>query len=397
MNTCLYKHNLNSLSIINDWTPIIFNKETKYIDVDDRYLSAYRGDKDIEIKQIHLILKLCFQHYFILIEYPINHSPNSQMVKDVKNEFINLIELGNQGLLKIYNYYNYYNIKDAHLLKDLNLMNSIQLNQYKYKFLNNSDLDGIIYSSTHNYFDKNKQESKDGELKNIKNDEIHNKEIKKEYFFNTNNIFNFLTNNRNTGVETNNNLPTIKEDADINIEQDIPNNTTLLSIDNTTDESSTDNDSNHNLNNDNLDNKIFTKSFNETINKQPILQCVDANDDSENIKSECEKECKYQKNIGNKTGNNKPEDNKLENIEKKCLDNTDECIDNCVNNCIEYIDNKKNDDNDTYHNRDHSTFTGSCVNVVKDMYQNICLFFFSIKNKIVNNFNYYFRSNRERL
>ena len=39
------------------------------------------------------------------------------------SRYLNLLELANNGILKLYNNLNYYNQLDAHLLKELNLKN----------------------------------------------------------------------------------------------------------------------------------------------------------------------------------------------------------------------------------------------------------------------------------
>lgn len=370
MNTCLYKHNLNSLSKINDWTPIIFNQSTKYIDIDDRYLTYYRSDTDINIKQIHQILKLCFQHYFIMVEFPITYFSNSQSVKDLKNEYLNFIEMANQGLLKIYNYYNYYKYQDVHLLKDLNLMNSIQVNQYRIKYTEESDLDGLTYTTTTNYFKKNNA------------DKIINDEIKSEYFFNTNSLFDFIKNKTL-------NIKTLKLDTIQESSSDIEK----ITIDNTVEKSSTDN-----INNDcseqdtNSSNNLFTKSFSELVDKQPIVLVAKENDIESQINyPNISKECDI-------TDNNVTCDSANSANSANNGDNSD-CTDKANNSDSADNANRTNDNTDReseYSNMHyHATFTESCITIAKDMYQNACLFFFSVKTSIMNQINKYFNNGRK--
>lgn len=353
MNTCLYKHNLNSLSKINDWTPITFNKSTKYIDIDDRYLTYYRSDTDINIKQIHQILKLCFQHYFIMVEFPITHIVDSQSVKDLKNGYLNFIEMANQGLLKIYNYYNYYKYQDVHLLKDLNLMNSIQINQYRIKYTEKSDLEGLTYTNTISYFKKNNA------------DKIIKDEIKSEYFFNTNSIFDFIKNKTLTSKTSK--LNTIQESSS-NIEK--------ITIDNTVEESTTDSITNDCSEQDtNSSNNLFTKSFSELVDKQPIVLVPEENDIESQINYP-NKECDITDN----------------NVTRNSTDYND-CTD-CTDNANKTNDNINKEH--AYSNRHyHATFTESCISIAKDMYQNACLFFFSVKTSIMNQINKYFNNGRK--
>jgi len=335
MNTCLYKHNLNSLSTINDWTPILLNNETKYIDHDTRYLTSFRTITPISIKSLYELLKQCFQHYMILVEFPIHYSSNKQSIKDTKNKYIHFIEMANQGLLKVYNYYHYYKYQDAHLLKDMNLKNSIQLNQLKSKFSNESCIDDSIFITPTHYFNNN---NNDKTTINTTNSSKETKEMNKEYFFNTNKIFNFLNYNNSNTLKNPSNLQPIFEDTTVH----------SIRINNTVTESNTDDLNENPFNND------ITKN---PISIQPSLQCSG--------------------NGGGSSGNGSSGDGSSGNGSSG---------DGSSGNGS----SGGGDDNNSQQRNGFGT--AQCVHIIKDMYQNVCFFFSSIKKSVINNFNYYFRN-----
>jgi len=332
MNNYPHKNNLICLSKIKDWENIILTQRKYRIDLDSRYLQSIRPSYQVDIKSLHTILKHSFYHYYILLDFPIKSYTDNQ-ITNIYTEIINLLELANNGLLKLYNTYFYYKNQDAHLLKELNLKNSILINNYKNLYQNNK-----LPKHSKNlskYFDKESKYNTE-------------KELNKEYKFNMNKIFNF-TNNSIFGHKDTIIMDSIQEQDsekeplinDGKNNKDINLNNKDIINDNSNDSDDSD-DSDGNLNNN------FQKQL---VRSKTIIDIEPSNDSIQNDQNISENN-NYDENNTNNTNSNS---------------------------------------NYFYDQNIKFTFTDTCIVKVVDVYNKVSNFFFSIKQKIIRNYNYYFK------
>ena len=158
MKSYPHKNNLICLSEIKDWYNLVPDYRNNTISVDERYFQSVRPGYQIDIKKLHCILKTNFYHYYILIDFPIKSISDNEITNTITT-YINLLEMANTGLLKVYNNYFYYKHPDAHLLKELNLKNSIIINNYKNEYQNSelphhSKTISKYFKKSSNYLDK---------------------------------------------------------------------------------------------------------------------------------------------------------------------------------------------------------------------------------------------------
>ena len=85
MNTLLLENNLNCLASLNDWDNIILDLDTNTLLKDDRYFQNVRGKYYLNIKKLHIIITTLFNHYYILIDYPIKYF-NSKTINDMVSD-----------------------------------------------------------------------------------------------------------------------------------------------------------------------------------------------------------------------------------------------------------------------------------------------------------------------
>jgi len=319
MNNYPHKNNLICLSKIKDWENIILTERKFRIDLDSRYLQSIRPSYNIDIKSLHTIIKHSFYHYYILLDFPIKSYTDNQ-ITNIYTEIINLLELSNTGLLKLYNTYFYYKNQDAHLLKELNLKNSILINNYKNLYQNNNL--PKHYKKLSKYFDKE-----------IKFDT--NKEVTKEYKFNMNKIFDFT----NTNIFSNKNYIIMDSIQEQESEKE------PLIICNKNDKcNGSENDNSDSSDNNDSDNN-FEKQL---VRSKTIIEIEPLNDNSQND----------------------------QNINEK----------NNLND-----DSTNNNSNFFYDQNIKFTFADTCIAKVVDVYSKVSNFFFSVKQKIIRNYNYYFK------
>jgi len=234
----------------------------------------------------------------------------------------------------------------------MNLKNSIQLNQLKSKFSNESCIDDSMFLTPTHYFNNN---NNDKTTINTTNSSKETKEMNKEYFFNTNKIFNFLNYNNSNTLKNPSNLQPIFEDTNVH----------SIHINNTVTESNTDDLNEHPFNND------ITKN---PISIQPSLQCSgngsdggDGGDDGGNGDGSSGSSSDGSSGSGGCNGGNGSSGSSSDGSSG----------------------NGSGDNNSQQRN---GFGTAQCVLISKDMYQNVCFFFSSIKKSVINNFNYYFRN-----
>lgn len=339
MNNYPHKNNLICLSKIKDWENIILTERKYRIDIDNRYLQSIRPSYQVDIKTLYTIIRHSFYHYYILLDFPIKSYTDNQ-ITNIYSEIINLLELANNGLLKVYNTYFYYKNQDAHLLKELNLKNSILINNYKNVYQNNNL--PKHYKNLSKYFGKEPKFDS-------------NKEVTKEYNFNMNKIFDFTSNSIFNINKNNVTMDSIKE-QDIeqeNVELDqeeepLLNNKDINAYKKNDKCANNDNIDNNNDSNDS-DDSNDNKNFQEQIRRSKTIIDIEPVSDTS------------QYNQNNNENNN----------------NTN---------------NNTNDDSNYFYDQNMKfSFTDTCIVKVVDVYNKVSNFFFSVKQKIIRNFNYYFK------
>ena len=338
MNNCIHKNNLICLSKIKDWENIILTERKYRIDLDNRYLQSIRPSYQVDIKTLYTIIKHSFYHYYILLEFPIKSYTDNQ-ITNIYSEIINLLELSNTGLLKLYNTYFYYKNQDAHLLKELNLKNSILINNYKNLYQNNNL--PKHYKNLSKYFDKEPKYNNE-------------KEVNKEYKFNMNKLFDFTNNNNNNILSNNKNTIIMDSIQEQDLEQEPllnSNSDNIFNNNDGNDESDESDGSDGNDGSDGSDDNI-SQNFQEQLRRSnTIIDIEPSNDSIQNNKNINEKSS-YDENNTNNTNNNS---------------------------------------NYFYDHDVKFSLADTCIDKVVDVYNTVSNFFFSVKQKIMRNYNYYFK------
>ena len=392
MNNYLHKSNLICLSQIKDWENIILDVHNNIITIDERYFQSVRPGYQLDIKKLYSLLRTNFYHYYILIDFPIKNLTDNE-ITNVNSEIINFLEIANNGLLKAYNNYYYYKHPDAHLLKELNLKNSIIINNYKNEY---QKTELPTHSKSLSIFFKKKNSFMD-------------KEINDEYKFNMKSLFDFGKMNI-FGITK---LETIKEPEESNNKKII--NLENHNIDDIVGDISNFNADNFNNNkivvskNINTDNHIDTNNSNCDSGSD-----VDGNGDSDsNSDSDSDSDVDVDVDVdvdcdGNSDGNGKNELKKSKTIidiepSKNDINNIDSSKNNTSNNNSNYNANNGNENNTTtncginqqdYNARyEQLSFTETCMYKAMNFYTEVSNFFFSVKQTVIINFNYYFRTN----
>ena len=341
MNNYPHKNNLICLSKIRDWENIILTERKYRIDLDKRYLQSIRPSYQVDIKTLYTIIKHSFYHYYILLEFPIKSYTDNQITNKY-SEIINLLELSNTGLLKLYNTYFYYKNQDAHLLKELNLKNSILINNYKNLYQNNNL--PKHYKNLSKYFDKEPKYNNE-------------KEVDKEYKFNMNKLFDFTNNTINTNTNKN-----------------ITNN-------------------NKNITNNNKNTIIMDSIQEHELEQEPLLSSKNDNvfnnndindknnetDDSDESDDNVNQNFQEQLRKSNTIIDIEPSNDSIQNNQ-----NSDE-----KNN---YNQNNTNNNSNYFYDQDVKfSFADTCIDKFVDVYNKLSNFFFSVKQKFMRNYNYYFK------
>jgi hypothetical protein len=342
MNNYPHKNNLICLSKIRDWENIILTERKNRIDLDKRYLQSIRPSYQVDIKTLYTIIKNSFYHYYILLEFPIKSYTDNQ-ITNIYSEIINLLELSNTGLLKLYNTYFYYKNQDAHLLKELNLKNSILINNYKNLYQNNNL--PKHYKNLSKYFDKEPKYNNE-------------KEVDKEYKFNMNKLFDFTNNNINTNTLSNNKNTIIMDSIQ---EQDLEQEPLL-------------NNKNDNVINNKNDNVINNKN-----DKNNEINDNDESDDSDESDDNVSQNFQEQLRKSNTIIDIEPSNDSIQNNQ-----NSDEKIN--------YNENNTNNNSNYFYDQDIKfSFPDICIDKFVDVYNKVSNFFFSVKQKFMRNYNYYFK------
>ena len=346
MNSYPHKNNLICLSQIKDWQNVILDIHNNLISIDDRYFQSVRPGYQLDIKNLYSLLRTNFYHYYMIIDFPIKNISDNE-ITNINSAYINLLELANTGLLKVYNNYYYYKHPDAHLLKELNLKNSIMINNYKNEYQKSelpthSKSISSFFKKDINYLDK---------------------EINNEYLFNMKSLFNFSKDKffNITKLETIQEPKEFKFNNKLILENQTINdiNVDIDSI-NINDNSNSIDNSNNVDNVDNVNNEVIKENEENELNKSKTI--VDIEPSSNDL---------------NNT-NNVSEGNNTNNVDEG----------NNTNN-LNYGFNQE------YYNARYEqlSFTETCMFKAMNMYIEVSNFFFSVKQKVIRNFNYYFRQN----
>ena len=412
MSTLLLENNLNCLASINDWDNIILDLDTNTLLKDDRYFQNVRGKYYLDIKKLHIIITTLFNHYYILIDYPIKDF-NSKTINDMVSRYLNLLELANNGILKLYNNLNYYNQLDAHLLKELNLKNTIIINKHKSNFIN--DKTPKYYLGIVEYFKKS-------------NTNFEIKETKKEFEFNMSKLFEFsasiLKLNHNdtkdyTAIQI---IPEENKEEiteDIKQENNEQNNKYIEEIDSESEEiiyekKEIKQENKEDIKKENkvgtIDNKVINKPIKPNKPNKKIIDSIKHKINTNNRINNNEVNNNNRIN-NNEVNNNNVKNTNIENNETKLNNSktiiniepsnrsyvrTNSYYNTYRNNQDKYKYNSFDDNYNKYNNNDSfKVFQENCLFHAKIIYDNISNFFFSIKEKIKINYKYYFENNNK--